>query len=50
MTKKELIEKLLALDNNDPEASHSEADDLLLDFINDKKVEEAFYKIEKWYA
>ena len=29
---------------------HAKADQLLLDYINDEKVTEAFNKIKKWYA
>ena len=34
----------------DYEFHHAKADQLLLDYINNKKVTEAFDKIEKWYA
>lgn len=51
MTKKELINKLKALRiNDDQELAHRNADDALLDFINDEKVTEAFKQIDKWYA
>lgn len=51
MTKAELIEKLEELhDGWDHEANHGKADDLLIEFINDPEVKEAFDKIEKWYA
>lgn len=51
MTKQELLEKLEELhDGWDHEANHSIADKLLLEFINDPEVTEAFDKIEKWYA
>lgn len=36
--------------NSDPEQDHSDADDLLLLFINDVEITEAFNEIEKWYA
>jgi len=32
-----------------PVNAHEEADDLLLEFINDKEIEEAFKQIERWY-
>ena len=51
MTIDELIVKLEELINcDDPEAAHMEADELLLEYINDKKVTEAFNSIRKWYA
>ena len=52
ITKKELIDALekIASNNSDPEKDHGDADDLLLNFINDKKVKIAFNKIHKWYA
>jgi hypothetical protein len=49
MTKDELIEKLKAIDTDDPSVAHPDADDLLLEFINDKNVSEAYNKIPKWY-
>ena len=36
--------------DTDYENSHCEADQLLLDFINDDRVEEAFSELHKWYA
>ena len=51
ITKEELLEKLRELSNRgDTEDSHSEADFLLLDYINDEEIREAFVKIERWYA
>ena len=52
MTKYDLIKKLEALerDNYDPEKNHLEADNLLLEYIADKKITSAFKKITKWYA
>lgn len=52
MSKEQLIEKLLELAelNADQEASHLKADDLLLEYIDDERVTEAFENIEKWYA
>ena len=49
MTKEELIDKLNGL-CSDPEENHIEADELLLEFINDEDVKEAFQSIYKWYA
>lgn len=52
MTKAELIEqlKLLSIDQQDPSEDHELADKLLLDYINDSGVTEAFESIERWYA
>lgn len=51
MTTKDLVEKLDALsEGNDPEWDHEQADQLLLDFIDDPEVTNAFYSIRKWYA
>jgi hypothetical protein len=52
MTKQELLDALRALKANesDPEENHVDADDLLLKFINDPEVTEAFNALHKWYA
>lgn len=53
MTKEELIKSLQRLSANggcDPESDHGEADELLLDYIDDPDVRSAFNEIEKWYA
>ena len=54
MTKEELIQKLTAIAtdfrSSDPERDHQEADDLLLSYINDDEVTQAFERIEKYYA
>lgn len=53
MTKDELIESLQALANlsgDDPETAHAEADDLLIEFINDAEIKAAYDSIVKWYA
>ena len=51
LTKKsELIKKLNELAKGyEPSYGHHEADDLLLEWINDPEIEEAYNKIEKWY-
>ena len=46
----ELVAKLKQLANYDPEVAHLKADELLLAFINDDRVTEAFKEIERWYA
>lgn len=51
MTKQELINKLTELQQDkDYEVAHELADNLLLSFINDKDITQAFQKIEKYYA
>jgi len=50
MSIEELIEQLKRLKDVEPEAAHSEADNLLLKFIGDARVTEAFEAIERWYS
>ena len=61
MEKKELIEKLKSInikvskgiDKNrlyDLENAHREADDLIIEFINDKEIKEVYDSIDKWFA
>lgn len=52
MTKKELLHELRQLkkDQSDPERNHVEADDLLLAYINDEEITDAFDRLEKFYA
>lgn len=50
MTKAELLEKLRACNTGDEEVDHANADDALLEFINDPEVTVAFEAIDKWYA
>lgn len=52
MTKEELIAKLTAIAAGvlDIESGHIEADKLLLEYIDDREVNEAFDSVEKWYA
>lgn len=51
MTKKELIEKLKDLQKTkDVEHGHSEADNLLLGFINDNEISKEYEKIARWYS
>jgi len=49
----ETIKKVQGVDKSgyaDLESTHCEADELLLKFINNKKISEAFDNIPKWYA
>lgn len=50
MTPEELVEKLKEFQGNEPESEHSKADRLLLEYIGDDKVTDAFNAIHKWYA
>lgn len=52
MTKEELIQNLKALSesNYDIEVGHGQADEWLLEYINDAEVTELFNELEKWYA
>jgi hypothetical protein len=61
MTKEELIEQLNSLEDQhryqimgqqgvDTERVHVAADELLLDYINDTEIREAFEALRKWYA
>lgn len=53
MTILELVTKLRELKadpEGNPEGRHVDADELLLDYINDPDVRAAFEDIEKWYA
>lgn len=56
VTKKQLVDKLNMIaetyryDAYDAEIGHSKADKALIEYINDKSVEEAFSKIRKFYA
>ena len=50
MEKKELIRKLKKTGGDDTETSHLKADELLLEFIDDKEIEETYNNIPKWYA
>lgn len=52
ISKAELLKELqeLSKDSADPEASHAEADELLLRYVNDSEIEQAFDKVPRWYA
>ena len=51
MNKDTLLQALRALqDNDDYEVAHGEADNLLVEYINDPEIAEAYAKIGKWYA
>ena len=53
ISKEELIEELKELSQSgiaDLEALHAEADELLLNYINDPEIEKVFEEVPKWYA
>lgn len=51
MTKEELIVKLKECsENGDLEQAHIDADDALLEYINDPEITQAFNSCEKWYS
>jgi hypothetical protein len=52
MSKKQLVAALLKLNvgHVDEEEAHSKADRLLLEYINEPEVTEAWENIPKWYA
>ena len=52
ISREELISRLKELigEWSDPEASHAEADELLLNYINDPEIEKAFEEVPKWYS
>ncbi len=51
MSREELLKILKDCQGSgDKESAHSEADDALLDYINDPEIKAAFDAIDKWYA
>lgn len=50
ISKKEAVKILKELMEADPELAHSEADEVLINLINDKDIEKAFDEVPKWYA
>jgi hypothetical protein len=51
ITRDDLITRLTNLmTTTDKESAHIEADDLLLEYINDKVITQAFEMISKWYS
>jgi len=50
MKKADLIYELKELFAEDPEHGHREADKLLLKFIGDPEVAEAYNALPKWYS
>lgn len=51
MNRQELIQKLIELRSvGDVEKAHKDADKLLLEYIGDDAVTQAFTELHKWYA
>lgn len=51
MLRNELIKELKKLSKRgDTEIAHSEADNLLIQYINDDEIEKAYEAVPKWYA
>jgi hypothetical protein len=51
MTKRKLLEILAGCERSpDTETAHADADDALIEFINDNDIKKAYEKIAKWYA
>lgn len=51
MSKEELIVALKeCAENSDTEIAHEVADKLLIIYINDQDIKEAFESIKKWYS
>lgn len=51
MEKQDLLDKLKLLEQSgDYEAAHFDADRMLLQYINDPDISEAFKSVPKWYA
>jgi hypothetical protein len=51
MTKEELLATLRRCrERGDREAAHVDAEEALLDYINDPDIREAYETINKWYA
>jgi hypothetical protein len=51
ITKEELIKKLKEFaENDDYEMAHAEADDLLVLYLNDEEITDAYDSVGKWYS
>jgi hypothetical protein len=52
MKKETALEKLqeIAMNRRDKEFAHMAADQVLLDYIGDVDITDAFEKIDKWYS
>lgn len=50
LTKEKLLQELKELENADSEFAHGEADRLLVRYIGDPDIKEAYEKVPRWYA
>ena len=50
MTKEEILRRLDECKNSDTESGHMIADELLLAYIADPEITQAYKSIRKWYA
>jgi len=52
MTKDELLAKLheCATSKYDPETTHEDADEALVEYINDPEIAQAYLSLTRWYA
>lgn len=54
MTKKELLKGLLKIKESETsgtaDCTHADADELLIEYIDDEGVKEAFKNLTKWYS
>lgn len=51
LSKAQLLKKLeKCAKSRDAESAHGDADTLLLDYIDDEEITEAYDRIDKWYA
>jgi hypothetical protein len=51
LTKARLLKKLeKCAKSYDTEAAHCDADALLVEYIDDEEIAEAYSKVDKWYA
>ena len=50
MEKEDLIKRLRDCNSGDTENDHLTADDLLLEYIDDKEITDAYNEVDKWYA
>ena len=54
MTKKELLAKLQKIKQEEYErgadCTHEDADELLIEYINDENIKKAFKTLTKWYS
>jgi hypothetical protein len=51
VTKAALLKKLeKCVQDHDTESAHADADDALIEFINDEEIAAVYARVPKWYA